>query len=65
MAFFIPSNTFLRVVKLHVFRKKILGILGDALSQEMIEGFGCEAPIFVQPPTHIILFPFIQTDPIQ
>jgi hypothetical protein len=30
MAFFIPSNTFLGVVKLHVFRKKILGTLGDA-----------------------------------
>jgi hypothetical protein len=31
MAFIIPSNTFLGGVKLHVFRKKILGTLGDAL----------------------------------
>ena len=31
MVFFISSNTFLGVVKLHVFRKKILGTLRDAL----------------------------------
>jgi hypothetical protein len=30
IAFFIPSNTFLGVLKLHI-RKKILGTLGDAL----------------------------------
>jgi hypothetical protein len=29
MNFFIPSNIFLEVVKLHVFRKKILGTLRD------------------------------------
>jgi len=33
MGFFIPPNTFLRVAKLHVFGKKILGTLGDALSR--------------------------------
>ena len=31
MAFYIPPNTFLGVAKLHVFRIKILGTLGDAL----------------------------------
>jgi hypothetical protein len=31
MVFFIPSNTFLGVIKLYVFRKRILGTLGDAL----------------------------------
>jgi hypothetical protein len=31
MTFFIPSDTFLGVVKLHVFGKKILGNLRDAL----------------------------------
>jgi hypothetical protein len=30
MTFFILSNTFLEVVKLHVFRRKKLDILGDA-----------------------------------
>jgi len=32
MIFFISSNTFLKVVKLYIFEKKILGILGDALT---------------------------------
>jgi hypothetical protein len=31
IAFFIPADTFFRVVKLHVFRKKILDTIGDAL----------------------------------
>jgi hypothetical protein len=39
MAFFIPSNTFLGVVKLLVFRKKILDTLGDALiTKKVIRG---------------------------
>jgi len=33
MTFFISFNTFSGVVKLHVFRKKILGTLGDALTR--------------------------------
>jgi hypothetical protein len=33
MAFFIPFDIFLEVVKLHLFRKKILGTLADALSE--------------------------------
>jgi hypothetical protein len=32
IAFFIPSNAFLGVVKLHVFGKKILGTIGDAIN---------------------------------
>ena len=31
-AFFIPFNIFLKIVKLYVFRKKILGIVEDAFS---------------------------------
>jgi hypothetical protein len=31
MDLFIRSNIFLEVVKLHVFRKKILGTLGEAI----------------------------------
>jgi hypothetical protein len=34
MTFFIPSNTFLGVVKLHVFMKKILGTLGNHLGSQ-------------------------------
>jgi hypothetical protein len=34
MTFFIPSNTFLGVIKLYVFRKKILGTLRDALIRQ-------------------------------
>ena len=36
MTFFIPSNTLLGVVKLHVFGKKILGTLGDALMPQVL-----------------------------
>jgi hypothetical protein len=32
MAFFIPSNTFLGVVKLHIFRRKKLDNLGGRLN---------------------------------
>jgi hypothetical protein len=31
MTFFIPSNTFLGVIKLHIFVKKILDTLGGAV----------------------------------
>jgi hypothetical protein len=34
MTFFILSNTFLEDVKLHVFRRKKLDTLGDALTRE-------------------------------
>jgi len=37
MAFFIPHNIFLGVVKLYVFRIKILGTLRDALSCGLVE----------------------------
>ena len=33
MFFFIPSNIVLGVAKLYVFRRKVLGILGDALGR--------------------------------
>jgi hypothetical protein len=39
MAFIIPPNTFLGVTKLHVFRIKILGTLGDALTLRGIGWF--------------------------
>jgi hypothetical protein len=39
MTFFIPSDTFLGVVKLHVFGKKILGTLGDALASKNLTPF--------------------------
>jgi len=32
MAFFIPSDIFIGIIKLYVFRKKILGIVEDAFS---------------------------------
>ena len=38
IVFFISSNTFLGVVKLYVFRKKILGTLGDALRPILLCG---------------------------
>jgi len=44
MAFFIPFNIFLGVIKLYVFRKKILGTFGDALS-DIPEGLHILEPI--------------------
>jgi hypothetical protein len=41
MIFFIPFNTFLGAVKLHIFRKKILDTLGDALLPNYISGRTC------------------------